>query len=1027
MNVIQSSIKKRHLWKSVCPAVLVMIMLTLTLALAVPAAAATTVVAEFTAVSGLWERITSDQYAQIFTTGPSDTHANTVQLMLSVWQGAEINVSITETTSGLPDESAVLASGTAYCGWGNALGWFPVTLGAGTSLAANTKYALVVTGTSAAGWADWNGNYIADYSGGTAYVYSDSQWSLLPIWSTDRAALGFKVLDITSDTYALAVTTNPAGITEATGSGSYAAGAAVSISVPENVDITAGESRYHFTHWSGDGVTFANASLPSTTITMPAGNTTVTANYVTQYYLTVDNGGHGTAGGEGWCDTGSRAQAVVSPRFVIEGNTAYSFVNWSGDAGGSDPASNSITMDGPKTATANWLTFYLVTFRQSGLDATAGTWGTIYLAGGTSTHTFDGKTSYMTSWERSGSQVSFIYNQTVTSSTPGNQFALTSPPYQTSPLTVTGPMTISGSYTRQYYLTVDNGGHGTAGGEGWYDAGSQAQATITPLTIDDSSDMRYAFAGWSGDAGGSGSPSNNILMNGPKAATAAWAAQYKITFGQSGIATDALGTVVTVDGVDITAAQLPFTGWITSDTPLTYAYSSPVRASSLKQYTWVSTSGLSQTLQSGTFNVTESGTITGVYNTQCKVAFAPMGMGPDAVGTVLTLNDTTTWTRADFPVYTDWITSGTPLKYAYSSLVNGPTGTNYVWAATFMGASQVPQSDTFIVTEPCQVLARYWKQTVSVSPSSQQYSDPVTFTATLDARFYTGGTPPTSVDFYINDQNMGTGTATVEDYVTTWTLSVPLLETIPGTMAAGSKTVTARFNGIDSPNNPTTTLTITPKDTTLAVVSSNTLESGSVTVKAALLACGTSPISGRTINFTAGDAAAVGITDSAGIASATLSLPPGQYTLTASFAGDSYYQPGYAASQTLFLYQPTGFVIWGGNTEGVTEGQDYVFWGDQWAGQVKAGDFQANYSFKGYAGEVDSSNKTWTARPGNSSKPPVALSDYISVIVSTHIVKNGSTISGDIYQIVILKVDNPASYKPVPNSTGSGVMVAVVQ
>jgi hypothetical protein len=176
MDKNQAAIKKRHLWKSVYPVVLLMIMLVLTLALAVPAAAATTVVAEFTAGSGLWERFTSGQYAQIFTTGPSDTHANIVQLMLHVWQGADINVSITGTTaSGLPDDTAVLASGTAYCGWGNVLGWFPVTLGAGTSLAANTKYALVVTGTSAAGWADWNGNYVADYSGGTAYVYSGSQ------------------------------------------------------------------------------------------------------------------------------------------------------------------------------------------------------------------------------------------------------------------------------------------------------------------------------------------------------------------------------------------------------------------------------------------------------------------------------------------------------------------------------------------------------------------------------------------------------------------------------------------------------------------------------------------------------------------------------------------------------------------------------------------------------------------------------------------------------------------------------------
>jgi hypothetical protein len=44
----------------------------------------------------------------------------------------------------------------------------------------------------------------------------------------------------------------------------------------------------------------------------------------------------------------------------------------------------------------------------------------------------------------------------------------------------------------------------------------------------------------------------------------------------------------------------------------------------------------------------------------------------------------------------------------------------------------------------------------------------------------------------------------------------------------------------------------------------------------------------------------------------------------------------------------------------------------------------------------------------------------------THIAKKGRSYR-HIYQMVILKVDNPASYKPVPDSTGSGVMVAVVQ
>lgn len=111
--------------------------------------------------------------------------------------------------------------------------------------------------------------------------------------------------------------------------------------------------------------------------------------------------------------------------------------------------------------------------------------------------------------------------------------------------------------------------------------------------------------------------------------------------------------------------------------------------------------------------------------------------------------------------------------------------------------------------------------------------------------------------------------------------------------------------------------------------------------------------------------------------------------------------------------------------DAVKIGQDYMFWGVQWSKQVTAGDFQANASFKGYAETMTA--LTWTTSPGNSSNPPASVSSYISVIVATHIAKNGSTISGNVAEVVILRVDNHASYRPDPGNPGSGVMIAVVQ
>jgi hypothetical protein len=92
----------------------------------------------------------------------------------------------------------------------------------------------------------------------------------------------------------LTVATNPASIDSTTGSGSYTADASVSISAPGDVDIVAGQSRYHFDHWTGTDIIFTDASSPSTTMTMPASGTMVAANYVNQYKVTFTQSGIGT-------------------------------------------------------------------------------------------------------------------------------------------------------------------------------------------------------------------------------------------------------------------------------------------------------------------------------------------------------------------------------------------------------------------------------------------------------------------------------------------------------------------------------------------------------------------------------------------------------------------------------------------------------------------------------------------------------------------------------------------------------------
>jgi hypothetical protein len=309
--------------------------------------------------------------------------------------------------------------------------------------------------------------------------------------------------------------------------------------------------------------------------------------------------------------------------------------------------------------------------------------------------------------------------------------------------------------------------------------------------------------------------------------------------------------------------------------------------------------------------------------------------------------------------------------------------------------------------------------------TTADFDDPATLAATL---VDTLSTPATAVPGASLNLSLGSLSCTA----TTDSAGRGACTVTPN-QAAGTYPLNAAFAGTNQflPSSASGTFSVTLEETTLAITSSNTLATGNVALQAVLREDGITAIAGRSVTFTAGGLSASAITDLNGLASATLALAPGQYSLSANFAGDAFYRPSTAAAQTLFVFQPTQFVIWGGNlpnlTDAVKVGQDYVFWGAQWATQVQAGDFQANPSFKGFAEQVDAGSATWTSRPGNSSDPPPAIANYISVIVATHAAKNGPVVSGNIAERVVLKVDDPTAYQPNPGHPGSGVMVAVVQ
>jgi len=75
-------------------------------------------------------------------------------------------------------------------------------------------------------------------------------------------------------------------------------------------------------------------------------------------------------------------------------------------------------------------------------------------------------------------------------------------------------------YVKQYYLTIVTP-YDTPGGEGWYDEGETAYATLQ-VGLESVDGSAYGFTGWTGDTTGLDLLSDAILMNAPKTVMANW-------------------------------------------------------------------------------------------------------------------------------------------------------------------------------------------------------------------------------------------------------------------------------------------------------------------------------------------------------------------------------------------------------------------------------------------------------------------------------------------------------------------------
>src|SRR5271157_654511 len=290
---------------------------------------------------------------------------------------------------------------------------------------------------------------------------------------------------------------------------------------------------------------------------------------------------------------------------------------------------------------------------------------------------------------------------------------------ETTSGTVSTDLTIGFTYYNQYNVTFDAssnvkldsaativtvaGAAMTAADlpySGWFNSGSSLSYAYSTTVASTASptDTQYR---WNSTSGLSQTlQSNTFTVSGAGTVTGTYVAQYKVTFAQSGLTSDASGTVVTVDNVDKAYGDLPFTtDWIDSGSSVTYSYSSPVASTGSPtdtQYRWASTSGL-DTLQTDTLTVSGAGTVTGTYVTQYKVTFAQSGLTSDASGTVVTV-DNVDKAYGDLP-FSKWVDNSSSVSFSYSASVSSSvTSKQYVLTEISGNATSSPLTVNSAVT-----------------------------------------------------------------------------------------------------------------------------------------------------------------------------------------------------------------------------------------------------------------------------------------------------------------------------------------
>jgi uncharacterized repeat protein (TIGR01451 family) len=551
--------------------------------------------------------------------------------------------------------------------------------------------------------------------------------------------------------YQLSLATNPVAVGTGHISGAsdgdwFDSGATVNLTADQDVANGAG-SRYDFRNWSGGVPSSPNTSNP-VTVTMSSARS-VTANYDTQYKVSFAQSGIGT-------DTGSNTVVTVpSPggngysKSDVDGGNAYYWVangqtvtfafastvdtspaigkrySLGSISGGIISGVSAIT--GPVTVTGNYDTQWLVGFAQSGIGSDTGSNAVVTVAG--TDKTAADLASGVNVWVTDGGSVAYNYKSPVATTSSSKQYRLTGVTGPASGSAIHAAATVAGSYLTQYQVTFAQSGLGTTGANTvvavgsstfkkadlsdtrFWDAGT-SWTYSSPVNTDPVSSTRYRLTSTASGTIGAAAAGTSI--------TGTYVTQYAVSFVENGLASDASGTVVTVNSSAKPATninfssgsdpRLVFSDWIDDGTAINYMYNDPVGSTvASKQYNLQSTSG-----PASGFALHSATTLTGTYGDRYPTTVTNVGVWAKAPNAQPQYSDTVTLSATVNAANT----SSGPLSGTVTFKLNGKPITPALTGTVSGAAPQIVTADLLLSTTIIPSGSGSYSLTADFAPAS---------------------------------------------------------------------------------------------------------------------------------------------------------------------------------------------------------------------------------------------------------------------------------------------------------------------